>query len=203
MKYPSNTTGYSLVEALVAISILLVAIVGPMTIASQGIKSSAFALEQNTAFFLAQEGIETMFALRGDYLLDENLNGSSAPDSWSWLENELTGSGPCLSNWDTPEYKCSFGVSMNGGNVTFSNNNCEGNNVANCLLYYNESGSNPNVYTHTATGGTPSEFTRVITVERLNDHSVSVSSAVTWQSRVFVGVSQKVVLDTALFDLLP
>ena len=54
--------GFSLVETLVAISILLIVIVGPMTISMSTAKSSSFASEQVQAFFLAQEGLEFPFS---------------------------------------------------------------------------------------------------------------------------------------------
>ena len=55
-----NTTldGFTLIETFVAITILLTAIVGPLTIASKGLSSSFLAKEQTTASFLAQEAVE-------------------------------------------------------------------------------------------------------------------------------------------------
>jgi len=63
------TKGYSLIEVLVAISILLIALVGPMTIAAKGIQSSIFVREQTIAISLAQEGIEAFIAARNDAAL--------------------------------------------------------------------------------------------------------------------------------------
>lgn len=50
--------GFTLVEALVAISILMVAIVTPMTIAQNGLSSAMYSKDQMTASFLAQDAIE-------------------------------------------------------------------------------------------------------------------------------------------------
>ena len=61
--------GYSLVEVLVAISVLLIALVGPLTIASSGLKRANFAKEQTLAIFLAQEGMEAVVKLREDAAL--------------------------------------------------------------------------------------------------------------------------------------
>lgn len=49
---------FTLIETLVAISILLVAIVGPLTLASRGIASAGFAKQQVIATYLAQEAVE-------------------------------------------------------------------------------------------------------------------------------------------------
>lgn len=50
--------GFTLIETLVAISILTLATLGPLAIAAQGIQSAGYARDQITAFYLAQEGIE-------------------------------------------------------------------------------------------------------------------------------------------------
>ena len=50
--------GFTLIETLVGISILLVAVIGPLYIAFQGILLPTMAKNQITATFLAQEGIE-------------------------------------------------------------------------------------------------------------------------------------------------
>lgn len=50
--------GFTLIEALVAITILTISIAGPITIASRGMTSAMFARDQITAFYLAQEAVE-------------------------------------------------------------------------------------------------------------------------------------------------
>jgi len=50
--------GFTLIETLVAISILLLSISAPLTIASKGLASSFFARDQITAFYLAQDAVE-------------------------------------------------------------------------------------------------------------------------------------------------
>lgn len=74
--------GFTLVETLVAITILVVSIAGPMTIASKGMSSAIFAKDQITAFYLAQEAIEYIRNKRDE----NNLNGNS------WL----TGLSDCI-----------------------------------------------------------------------------------------------------------
>lgn len=50
--------GFSLLEALVAISVLTVALLGVYNLVSLGVSKASFAKNQNIAFFLAQEGME-------------------------------------------------------------------------------------------------------------------------------------------------
>ena len=50
--------GFSLLETLVAVAILMGAVLGPLTLASQSIRSSGLSAERITAFFLAQEAME-------------------------------------------------------------------------------------------------------------------------------------------------
>ena len=50
--------GFTLIETLIAISVLLLAITGPLTIATRGLTSAAFARDQVAAYYLAQEAVE-------------------------------------------------------------------------------------------------------------------------------------------------
>ena len=50
--------GFTLVEAMVAISILSLAVTGPLIIAQKGLGSAIYARDQITAFYLAQEAVE-------------------------------------------------------------------------------------------------------------------------------------------------
>ncbi len=50
--------GFTLVETMVAISILSLAVTGPLLIAQKGLGSSIYARDQITAFYLTQEAVE-------------------------------------------------------------------------------------------------------------------------------------------------
>ena len=202
-KQRSSQKGFSLVEALVAIAVLLITLVGPMTIAAQGIKSSQFALEQNTSFFLAQEGIEAIFSIRNDYALqdvDDGLDtaGGDPDTSWNWIG--VLNAGPCSisANGDS----CSFGTDFRnfdpGGNLTSSE--CTSNTDPDCRLNIDASASAaPYKYTHAP--GDVSPFYRVITVTLESVDSVKVESSVTWKSHAFGGDDRTVTLTTYLFDI--
>lgn len=77
--FRTGKRGFTLVETLVAITILIIAIVGPMSLAQQSIASSRLAKNQITAFYLAQESVEYIRNTRDSNLLGGNnwLHGLS------------------------------------------------------------------------------------------------------------------------------
>jgi prepilin-type N-terminal cleavage/methylation domain-containing protein len=82
LKIQNSKNGFTLVEALVAITILVVSIAGPITIASKGMASAVFAKDQIVAFYLAQESVEYIRNKRDE----NNINN----DDW------LTGLSDCI-----------------------------------------------------------------------------------------------------------
>lgn len=69
MTTPTRTKGFTLVETLVAISLLTIAIVAPMALTSQSLATAYYARDQITAFYLAQEAIEAVRAIRDGQIL--------------------------------------------------------------------------------------------------------------------------------------
>jgi Tfp pilus assembly protein PilV len=64
--------GFTLIETFVAITILLTAITGPLTIAAQGLRSVSIAQDQTVALFLAQDAIEYVRWVRDTNRLSGN-----------------------------------------------------------------------------------------------------------------------------------
>ena len=80
--------GFTLLEALVAISILMVAVVSPITIAQKGLSSASYSKNQMIASYLAQDAIEYIKNKR-----DENvINGN---DWLAGFDDECTGVKSC------------------------------------------------------------------------------------------------------------
>ncbi|MEI6420189.1 MAG: type II secretion system protein [bacterium] len=129
--------GFTLVESLIAISILMIAIVGPMTIVQNGMNSTMYDKEQFVAQFLAQEGLEYVRNIR-DNSTDSRNNSIVFPVLPSideiatrWLSRNL--SDCIISNVDQDK-GCAidvFGtvnsqtkkISLDGDSVLYLDNN--------------------------------------------------------------------------------
>lgn len=65
---------FTLIETMVAISLLTVAIVAPMLLTVQSLASAAYSRDQVTAFYLAQEAIEQVRQIRDGNILRISQN---------------------------------------------------------------------------------------------------------------------------------
>lgn len=184
MKQPRYTNGYSLVEVLVAVSILMLSIVGPITIAAKSLQSAQYSRQQNTAFFLAQEGITAANALRNDGGADAFTDASVDP--WDWVTN--TNLSPCFA---------ATGCDIDFRDDTLLSNVVSCATASNCTLQFSTTTSRA-AFQHQS--GDQSPYTRVITFEFANLEEVIVKSTVSWTSTI-LGGSQEVVLTTSLFNL--
>lgn len=193
MKYHTSQIGFSLVETLVAITILLLVIIGPLTISSSSVRSSAFASEQVTAFFLAQEGAELAQMARDQFVLENFKNPVTRPNPWSDFSNQNGVFQNCYTATG-----CSTNINTDSSGTLSSIRNCS--DIANCKLYLNTSQSVVRSrYNHDNSGGT-TPFTRVIRFTRVGLNEVSVISTVTWQSG-FSREGQQVSVQTSLLNI--
>lgn len=90
------TTGFTLVEALVAISILMIAIASPMTLAQKGLSTAVLSKDQMVASFLAQDAIEAVKNIRDQIAVSQT--------SGNWLTGTLLDECIC----DDTIYICDF-----------------------------------------------------------------------------------------------
>lgn len=147
-------------EVLVATTVLLIAIVGPLTIASNGLKKASFSKAQNTAFFLAQEGLESVVKAREDNALKVFTGGGT--DVWDDVD-ALDNNGACSA--DEP---CAVDVANGGALSLCSDNTCD--------LYLQESGRAR--YSHDE-NGVETPFNRRIILNVDNERAY-VRSIVSW-----------------------
>lgn len=68
-KNRSKNDGFTIIETLVAITILMISIAGPLTVAHKGLTSALYARDQMIASYLAQDAIEYIKNLRDNNLL--------------------------------------------------------------------------------------------------------------------------------------
>jgi prepilin-type N-terminal cleavage/methylation domain-containing protein len=83
MKKHSAQKGFTIVESLVAIAVLVLAITGTMSAVQSGISSYTYSKDQVIATYLAQEGIEQLRNMRDENALNSRdwLNGIAANSS--------------------------------------------------------------------------------------------------------------------------
>jgi len=188
MYISQKTKGFSLVEVLVAIAILLLALVGPMTIAAKGIQSASYVREQTTALYLAQEGIEAFTAMRNDSAIAA-LGINDKTKTWDWVAEAAL--APCFTT-----DKCNIDYQNN--NPVTSITDCSSGD---CALYFNINKSRARYFLNgPAAQLTP--YTREIRIENISgENGVSVKSTVSWNTRLFGSAEQSVTLTTTLMDI--
>lgn len=154
MHSPSrHLRAFTLIETLVAISVLLISLVGPLSIAAQALKSAYYARDEITAFYLAQEGLEYVRAVR-----DQNY---LANPQQSWLSG-LSACQSALCSIDFPN---------------FSDASCANNSCAPLLIdpvtgLFNTQTGAPSGFTRSVT---------IVPVSGMPDE-MQVQSTVSWAS---------------------
>ena len=85
--------GFTLIETLVAISILTAAIAGPLVMSIKNIGTASTSQDQLVAFYLGQEAIEYVRNVRDSNLIGKNLEDEAG---FKWLGGlEACIPGPC------------------------------------------------------------------------------------------------------------
>ncbi len=64
-----RSSGFTLLETMIAVTLLSVAIVAPMSLTTQSLATAYYARDQITAFFLAQEALEALRNVRDNNIL--------------------------------------------------------------------------------------------------------------------------------------
>lgn len=82
--------GFTLIETMIAVSILTLSVAGPLFTANRAIVAAMTARDQLTASYLAQEGIEYVRAMRDNEFLAAYQAGGASVSSAAWT-NFLSG----------------------------------------------------------------------------------------------------------------
>src|SRR3989338_10635926 len=83
-----SSRGFTLVETLVAVMLLSVAVVAPMSLAAKSLGSAYYARDQITAFYLAQEAIEALRSIRDSQILIIAGSSSGVPDIFGLISQK-------------------------------------------------------------------------------------------------------------------
>ncbi len=172
------TTGFTLIETMVAVSILALAVSGPLLTANRAIVAAEISRDQLTASYLAQEGIEYVRAMRDDEYLKLYVGGDTST-AWTNFLNVIS---PCRATVSSPSQACSFDPVGTGGVPSLSAcpaGSCPQLHLANngATNYYTTNPSAPGITASTA-------FTRTIRVvgagSEATPQDVRVVSTLTW-----------------------
>ncbi len=144
-----SSSGFTFVETLVAIAILLIAVVAPLSLSYQSLAASRIARNQIIATFLAEEAIEFVRATR-----DTN---SLVGNSW------LSGLEDCLQI--SKDSKCVIDVPANDVAP------CDSEGVCPALNY------DPDTFVYSYTSGDPSPFTREVTIAQWESGATAFNEA--------------------------
>ena len=173
-----KSKGFTLVETLIAIAILMVAIAGPLTIASKALTVALGSRNAMIATYLAQDAMESIRNLK-----DNNLAGASF--SWSNVVNSACTGYVGSIDW-TKLCPVPSAWSINAGTIDFNSPSADTcNSVNSCLLYTDNSGTKKGYYNLTSASLTandrPSPFTRYYyVVLNPNGKEATVTIVVSW-----------------------
>ncbi|MFA6445760.1 MAG: type II secretion system protein [Candidatus Paceibacterota bacterium] len=176
---PKFTTGFTLIETMVAIAVLLIAVASPLVVSQRSISSAMSSKEQMVAFYLAQDAMEQVRAIRDNNGLNNATNWFSAPES-SELETLLscTDVSPCT-------------IDINDGVKRY-----EDSSLVPPLNFDSEK----NIYNYEIPGtlNAVSQYTRVFYLSPTNSKEVLATVKVSWVTN---GVSHSVESKSRLFDI--
>lgn len=163
-----DSRGFTLVETLVAITILMMAIVGPYYAIQQAVNASYTARDQLIAASLAQEGVEYIHSIRdNNYIYNSSL--ACQPNGCrSWLAglDGSNGSTASAANCFTAT-GCMVDPTQNTA-VTCAAGGCQPLYLSGTYVY-NQAGS-----------GAPTRFTRTVTLTSVSGTEVAVTVTVSW-----------------------
>ena len=167
-------TGFTLIETMVAVSILALSVAGPLFTASRAIVAAGIARDRLTASYLAQEGIEYVRAMRdNEFLAAYQAGGTDVSDvAWS---NFLSG-GAAASITQCRATTCTLDPARSMGTGSgFSLQPCIGGA---CTPLYVANG----IYTQQSNipGAVQTPFTRTIQAIDVSANDERIVSTVSW-----------------------
>lgn len=169
--------GFTLIETLVAIMVLLIALAGPLTLAQQSLQSASISADQITAFYLAQDAMEYVRNVRDTNLINGN----------GWMD----GLNSCFQNFCSIDTSTSMSLNQAVKNCT----GYGGGPGNDCRLGYDPV-SNRYGYNNS---WSPSRFWRQTKIEQLQANAeVRVTTTVTWQTGDY---TNDVTVSQSLFNI--
>jgi type II secretory pathway pseudopilin PulG len=189
--------GFTIIESLVAIFILILSITGPMAFTQSGLRAAFVSRDQITAFFLAQDAIEYIKNVRDNNSINIlNKNGGPAIN-WD------TGLGDCVVGSSPIETKT--GCTIDTSDIGSENIRKCGSNAIGCLgsdsdgsddiplkIYSDDIGDN--LYGFLGfRGSIDSIFSREIKMVKINPDEYEINVFIRWNTNETIGSRQIIV----------
>ncbi|MDE1975435.1 MAG: prepilin-type N-terminal cleavage/methylation domain-containing protein [Patescibacteria group bacterium] len=186
MNTPRKQKGFTIIETLVAITVLMIAVAGPLVVASKGLFGALASKDQMTASYLAQESMEVIKNMR-----DNNVNNITQGNSGNWLD----GLGNCISSASANNYCDASAIDGQSilslsGPIQLTNNNGyyshSGTSKSIFYRYFTMTGANCGPDQSGQTQGSDDECLVTVTVkwnEGTTPYEVDLSSEITDSTR--------------------
>lgn len=173
----NKNEGFTIIEALVAIAVLMMALGGPLVLAVSSIGDARASKNKVTAFYLAEEALEYVRNVRDSNFLQRTTE--PLPRTTGWLD----GLGSCFS------LNCYFDVFISPPSIVSCTGTCPLMKINNTNNHYGYTGAN-------------SIFTRYIIIDNsLNSgNEAKVTVTVIWDEH---GSIRNVALTQNMFNLAP
>jgi prepilin-type N-terminal cleavage/methylation domain-containing protein len=154
--HKQSRRGQSLIEVMIAMSILTMAFLGIFNLLARSLVINRAVSSEATATYLAAEGVEL-----AKTLIDHDVYAGLANGSRSWGECFGTGG----------DFEIDYMAQDCPGSPNFNHND----------LWYDPT---TGLYSYSHNTGSPAEtdFTRDVQVQNINDHEIRVNSIVSWSS---------------------
>lgn len=172
----NDSRGFTLIETLVAIFIMAVVVTGPVSFAQSGLRAAFLARDQVTAFYLAQDAIETIKNERDNNILE------GGDRDW------LVGFNSCVSG--TANHACRIDTATS----SISPSDCGGND---CPPLKFDDTTKKFGYGST---GSPSKYIRNIYMDEVVDNQeLQIVVEIKWTSG-FLATERRIIVQENIYN---
>ena len=170
-----HLSAFTLVEALIAMSILIIGIISSFILVTRALYNTSIIQDRLTASFLAQEGLELVREIRDSNYINRINNGTG--------------------NWNDGLQSGTYRISFENGNILIKTIT----NPSEATLYFHD---DTGLFDYNSVGGVLTSFNRQIQIDPIlgSDHELRITVTVSWQTK---GIGYKLQAEDHLFDWLP